>query len=227
MDGERPGRRAGRRILRHTVGRRKHSRLPALAGPGRAVEADHVRQAREAVEIGSQRGHLVLVTEDDVDVSHPVVVQLDRGLRRLDPEGVEQLRLVDGAWLDAWYGLLHAAEHDLCALALEPHGDHAGARLEPDLLELHRAGEDERGAEYRVSGEPQLRRGREDAELCVPSGFSRVDEHRLRERHFARERLEHFLRDLPGISEDGELVARERPVREDVADDVPEQGHVS
>ena len=76
-----------------------------------------------------------------------------------------------------------------------------------------------------MSGEPQLGRGREDAELRVPAAFSRVDEHGLRERHLPRERLEHVVRDLPGVSEDGELVARERPVREDVADDVAELGH--
>jgi hypothetical protein len=41
----------------------------------------------------------------------------------------------------------------------------------------------------------------------------------------ARKRLQALLRQLPRVGEDGELVAFERAVREDVRDDVAEARH--
>ena len=76
--------------------------------------------------------------------------------------------------------LLHPAEDDPRAFALEPHGDDAGAGLEPDLAELERAGEHEGGAERRVPGERHLDPRREDPDPRVrPVGRRRVDEDRL------------------------------------------------
>lgn len=48
---------------------------------------------------------------------------------------------------------------------------------------------------------------------------------RLGEVHLARDLLELLLRDVARVREDRELVARERHVGEDVADDVAEGGH--
>src|SRR5437763_464159 len=85
--------------------------------------------------------------------------------------------------------------------------------------------ERERRAERRMAGEGQLLRGREDPHLHVPVRLRRVHERRLRVVHLPREQLEPLLRDLTRVGEDGELVAGQRRVREDVADDVPKSGH--
>src|SRR5438093_405838 len=63
--------------------------------------------------------------------------------------------------------LLHPPERDACAFALEPHRHGATTGLEPDLDQLQRPGENERGAERRVAGERHLDRRGEDPHLDV------------------------------------------------------------
>ena len=121
------------------------------------------------------------------------------------------------------HGLRHPAERDPRALALEPHGHNARPRLEPDLHELQRLREDERRSERRVAGERQLRDRREDADACVAARLGREHEHCLGQVHFAREVLHRRVIDLAPIREDGELVAGQRRVREDIRDDVTER----
>ena len=104
-------------------------------------------------------------------------------------------------------------------------GIDARAGLEPDLAELERRGEDERRTERRVAGERELGRRGEDPDPRVTALLRRQHEHGLGEVDLARERLEQLLGDLARVGEDGELVARERRVGEDVGDDVAKVGH--
>jgi len=86
---------------------------------------------------------------------HPVVVDLDRELRALDAEDLEQLlRLV--VRLDRRQRLRHPPEDDPPVLALEPNRDESAKRLQPDLLERPRRAEDERRAECRMPRERHL-----------------------------------------------------------------------
>src|SRR4029077_20963945 len=55
----------------------------------------------------------------------------------------------------------------------------------------------------------------------------RVDEHRLREIHLARERLEPRLVELASVREDRQLVPGQRRVCKDVADGEAEGGHAA
>jgi hypothetical protein len=71
-----------------------------------------------------------------------------------------------------------------------------------------------------VTGERQLRGRREDPHEDVPVVLRRIDERRLGDVQLLREALELMLGNPPRVGEDGELVARESLVREDVADDV-------
>src|SRR5581483_11337580 len=119
--------------------------------------------------------------------------------------------------------LLHPAEHDPCALAIELDRDDAAARLEPDHLELERRGEDEGSTEDRVPRELDLDPRREDPDPSVRGAGAGIDEDGLGEVDLARELLQALLRDLPGVGEHGELVAGERGVREDI-DDVEAEG---
>src|SRR6476659_2796825 len=75
--------------------------------------------------------------------------------------------------------------------------------------------------------ERQLERRGEDADPRVPVAGRRVHEHGLGEVQLARERLQLVIGDRAGVGEDGELVARERDVGEDVCDDVAEVGHAA
>src|SRR5438128_6557483 len=76
-----------------------------------------------------------------------------------------------------------------------------------------------------MPGERQLQRRREDPDPRVPLARRGIDEDGLGEVDLARERLQPLLRDLARVGEDGELVARERHVGEDVYDDEAERGH--
>ena len=135
-----------------------------------------------------------------------VVVELDRQLRPLDAEDLEELGLV-GERLDGRQRLRHAAEGDPAVLALEPHRHDAAPGLEPDLLELHRRGEDECRPERGVPRERHLDRGREDADARVPVALRREHEHRLGEVQLARKPLHQLVVDLARVREDAELVA--------------------
>src|SRR5207244_1551959 len=80
---ERPRRRAGRRILGNAAAGNEHPRLPAPAGAGDAVDAEHFAEVEDARQVRPQRRHLVLRAEADVDVLEAVVVDLDRQFRAL------------------------------------------------------------------------------------------------------------------------------------------------
>ena len=221
---QRPGRRPGRRILGDTARRREHPVLPPRALAGEAVEAERGRLQGQAGHVRPERRNLVLRAEADVHVPDAVVVELDRELRLLHSQDVQEpLLAVEG--LDRRQRLLHAPEHDPPVLALEPHRNETRAGLELDLLERERRAEDERGAERRVTGERHLDRRREDPDPRVPVALRLVDEHGLGEVHLLRDRLQLVVGNLARVREDGDLVALQRRVREDVCDDVAEARH--
>src|SRR5581483_5945627 len=171
---------------------------------------------------GLHRRDLGLRPERDVHMLEAVVVDLDRQLRARDPERLEQLLLA----LERRHRrdrLLHPAEHDARPLALQLHRNDAAARLEPDHLELERPGEDEGRTEDRVPRELDLDSRREDPDPRVRAAGAGVDEDGLGEVDLARELLQALLRDRARVGEDGELIAGERGVREDV-DDVEAEG---
>src|SRR5579862_3572564 len=216
------GSRSRRRILVHAEPRREHPQLPAPTGAREAADAV-VGDLRDPSEIRAQRRHLLLRAERHERMLGPEVVLLDRQLR-LDAERLEQL-VRAREQLERRHGLPHPTEDDPRAVALETHGNDSRPRLEADLVELERPGEDERRAEDRVAGERELRGGREDPELDVTVPLRRIDEGRLGEVDLARERLELLLGDLAGVGEDRELVPGERDVGEDVGDDVAKRWH--
>jgi hypothetical protein len=157
-------------------------------------------------------------------VPDAVVVELDRELRVTHSQDVQEpILAVEG--LDRGQRLLHAPERDPPVLALEPHWNQTGTGLELDLLERERRAEDERGAQNRVTGERHLDRGGEDPDLRVPVALGLVDEHRLGEVHLLRNRLQRVLGNLARVREDGDLVALQRRVREDVGDDIAVPAH--
>jgi hypothetical protein len=158
-------------------------------------------------------------------VARAQVVPVDRKLR-LHAERLEQLvgPLVRPPLR---HRLLHPAEDDPRAFALERQSDRPRARLEPDLAELERPGEHKRGPQHGMTRKGQLVRRREDPDSRVPVRLRRVDEDRLAVRHLERERLQLLLRELPRVGEDGELVSRERRVGEHVRDDVAEGRHLA
>src|SRR5439155_9937308 len=185
---------------------------------------EHRGQFREPFHSRPEPANLFRRADTDVDVPEPVVVELHRQLRVLDSERVEQRRLAL-VRLDRRQRLAHPAEDDACALALEPDGNDAGTRLEVDLVQLERASEDEGRAERRMARERDLDNRREDAYACVPFARGGVHEHRLGEVRLPRQRLQQLLGELARVGEDRELVALERPVGEDVADDVAVATH--
>ena len=70
-----------------------------------------------------------------------------------------------------------------------------------------------------MAGERQLERRREDPDAHVGvSDGRRQDEDGLGEVHLARQRLHRQRVEIAGVGEDGELVAGERDVGEDVGD---------
>src|SRR5581483_5685147 len=225
MERERPGGRAGGGILVDAVRGDEDAHLPRRA-VAREAHRPERRQLEQGADVGPQRGDRLGRVELDEDVARPLEIGLDRQPGLADAEQREQLvralvRLVGEG------RLAHPAERDPRAVAPEPHGNDARAGLEPDLLQLQRAGEDERRPENRVPGEGQLERRREDPDPHVPLGVGRVDEDGLREVDLAREQLQHLLRDLARVGEHGELVPRERHVGEDVGHDVAERRHAA
>ena len=80
-----------------------------------------------------------------------------------------------------------------------------------------RARERERAADRRVAGHRQLVARREDAHPDVGvRPLRRQDERRLRERHLLGDRLHRLGRQAAAVEEDGQLVAAEQAVGEDV-----------
>ncbi len=76
-----------------------------------------------------------------------------------------------------------------------------------------------------MAGEGQLQRGREDANARMPARLRREDENSLGEVHLLGQLLHRRVVDLAAVGEDGQLVALERGVCEDVYDDVAEGRH--
>ena len=153
-----------------------------------------------------------------------VVVDLDGKLGSLDADGFEERGLV-GVRLEGRDRLLHPAEGDARSVPLEPDRHEPGARLQADLVQLQRRGEHERRSERRMTCERDLDRRGEDPDPRVPVAFLGQHEHRFRVVHLSRQRLEELFRDVARVGEDGDLVALERLVREDVGDHVAELGH--
>src|SRR4029450_3416919 len=73
--------------------------------------------------------------------------------------------------------------------------------------------------------ERKLGLGREDPQADVRIAVRRIDEDGLRERHLAGQALQVAFGDPPCVREHCELVARQRPVRKDVTDDIAEDPH--
>ena len=131
-------------------------------------------------------------------------------------------------WLDGRHGLRHPPEDDPPGLVpLELDRDDAVARLERDHAQLQRRAEDERGAEARVPGERNLVPRREDADADGAAFARRQHEDGLGEPELERQLLHRQLVEVARVGEDGELVARERPVGEDVGEDVAKRTHRS
>src|SRR6185437_11662522 len=123
--------------------------------------------SRPSAEVGLERRDLFLAAELEEDVVRPEVVYLDGQLRAHAEQLLQLFRLFER--LPVRYRLLHPAEHDARAFALEGDGNHTGLGLEPDLCELERSAEDERRAENGMPGEGQLHLRREDPDPRVPA----------------------------------------------------------
>ena len=139
-------------------------------------------------------------------------------------------RLQESVWLrvrlDAGQRLAHPAEDDLPApFAFELDRHDAALRLQLDHSPLERGRQHPGGAQTRMPGERKLGLGREDADPDGAALLRRQHEGRLGEPDLERKRLHGLLVDLPRVGEDGELVSLERPVGEDVGDDVAQAGH--
>ena len=78
-----------------------------------------------------------------------------------------------------------------------------------------------------MPGERHLDHRREDANPSVPFAFGLVDEDGLGQVHLARDQLEFLLGDLARVCEDGDLVAVQLRVGEDVGDDVAKASHAA
>ena len=76
-----------------------------------------------------------------------------------------------------------------------------------------------------MTGERELVPRREDPNPHRPAFPRRQHEDGLGEAELERQRLHRQLVEVAGVGEDGELVAGERGVREDVGDDVAERAH--
>ena len=224
--GERTRRGAGRRVLPDPVERREHPCLPAHARPRACERTDEVELGQQ-VRVRLQPGDLALGGEHDVRVADAVVIDLDRKLRGCDAERSEQLRRAL-VWLNGRHGLSHAAEDDSPGLvSLELDRDDAVARLERDHAQLERRAKDERSAEARVPGEQNLVPRREDADPNRAPLARRKHEDRLGEPKLERQLLHREVVEVAGVGEDGELVARKRPVGEDIGEDVAKRTHRS
>ncbi len=165
--------------------------------------------------------------ERDEHVAEAVVVDLDRQLRALDAERREAAPPRPRTARSVGIGCsirpktIRAPSRSSSDRARRPLP--VSSRISPSW-----SGPARTNAEPSVGmpGERHLDARREDPDLRVGVlGRRRVDEDRLREVHLAREPLERLLGELARVGEDGELVARERRVGEDVADDVAEGRH--
>ena len=88
MERERPGGRAGRRILRDAVGRDEDARLPALAVAGEAARSVGI-ELQQRGDVGAERGHGRGRAELDEDVARALAVELDRQPGLLHAEQAE------------------------------------------------------------------------------------------------------------------------------------------
>ena len=78
-----------------------------------------------------------------------------------------------------------------------------------------------------MPGEGHLDHRREDTNPSVSFAFGLVDEDGLGQVHLARDRLELVVGDLARVREDGDLVALQPRVGEDVGDDVAKASHAA
>src|SRR5262249_27306021 len=123
MDGDRTGRRSRRGILVDAVTRNEDARLPRVAVEGDARSSVRV-QILERREVGPKRGDRSGRVELDDDVSRALEIRLDRR-QSLDAEQLEKLHSARER-LVRERRLLHPAEQDARAVALEPHRHDAG-----------------------------------------------------------------------------------------------------
>ena len=121
--------------------------------------------------------------------------------------------------------LHHPAEDDARAFALQRDRNDSGLGLEPDLAELERRAEHERGTENGMTGERKLRDRREDPDPRVAALLGRQHEDRLREVQLPGQPLHRLVVDTAPVREDREPVSGQRLVGEDVGNDVPKRGH--
>ena len=92
VERERAGRRAGRRILGDAAAGTNIRVFQRRARAGDAVDAEHLRRARRArARSGFSAATSACEPSVDEHVLQPVVVHLDRQLRPLDAERVEEL----------------------------------------------------------------------------------------------------------------------------------------
>ena len=202
---------------------RVFQRRPA---PAKQFVVPRGNEARQRLEIRLEGRDLRFVPERDAEMARPIVIELHGQHAPLDPERAEERRGVRDR-LDAGHGLDHPSEHDPGAVPLDPDGHRADAGLEDDLRQLERRRQDEGGPQHRVPGERELVGGGEDPDAHVAGAARRVAEDGLRQMHLPGEGQEEGLRDPPRVREDGERIALEGSVREDVADHVAELGHHS
>lgn len=117
--------------------------------------------------------------------------------------------------------LRHPGEAQPAAVPLEIHGRRSDPKPEAEARGVRtddaRLCERECAADRRMAGHWHLDRRREDPHAHVGARrFSRQDERALGKIHLARERLHALGREPAAVEEDGELVAGQRLVGEDV-----------
>ena len=147
------------------------------------------------------------------------MIELDRQRRR-DAEKRKQLVSLRER-LPARNGLRHPPERDTRTFAFEHNGNDARPGLETDLTELQRCREDERRTEHGMACEGQFQRRSEDPNPRMAAGLGRQNEHGLGEAHLKRKPLHGLVVDSPSVREDGQLVAAEETIGEDVELQVP------
>jgi hypothetical protein len=119
------------------------------------------------------------------------------------------------------------AAHDAVLAPLDRDLDEAGLLLERhrhrriERSELARPGQGKGRPDVRVPGEGDLHRRREDAHPAGVAGFGRQHEGALGEVELAGDLLHPRLGKAAGVGQDGQRVAAERAIGEDVADEVP------
>src|SRR5690606_1975761 len=100
-------------------------------------------------------------------------------------------------------------------------------RLDPDARSARRQGEYERAAQRGVAGKRQLHGGDEDADLRVGVGAAGgQNEGAFGEVELARERLQRVLLEPARVLEDGQGVAGQGPIGEDVTQVVAQRSHL-